>query len=106
MAVFFMGLEEMFDGDSADMCAGKFLLILMGGRVEGLACADPGVMTPIGVSGFFLLLLLRNALAVFSYRLLVDKIQIIVKHINIDYFICFLIHPLAVPSGCQPMTRL
>ena len=36
------GLGEMFDGDSADTCAGKFLLVLMWGRAEGLACADPG----------------------------------------------------------------
>ena len=36
------GLGEMFDGDSADKCAGKFLLMSMGGRVEGLECADPG----------------------------------------------------------------
>ena len=28
-------------------CAGKFLLVLMGGRAEGLACADPGARTPI-----------------------------------------------------------
>ena len=45
------GLGEMFEGDSADMSAGKFPLVLMGGRVEGLACADPGAMTPIGASG-------------------------------------------------------
>ena len=25
----------------------------MGGRAEGLACADPGARTPIGASGFF-----------------------------------------------------
>ena len=37
------GLGEMFEGESADMCAGKFLLVLMGGRAEGLACAHPGV---------------------------------------------------------------
>ena len=42
---------EMFEGDFADMCAGKFLLMLMGGRAEGPACADPGARTPIGVSG-------------------------------------------------------
>ena len=30
---------EMFDSDSADMCAGKFPLVLMGGRAEDLACA-------------------------------------------------------------------
>ena len=29
------GLGEMFEGDSADTCAGKF----PGGRAEGLACA-------------------------------------------------------------------
>ena len=45
------GLGEMFEGDSADMCAGKFPLVSMGGRAEGLTCADPGVRTPIGVSG-------------------------------------------------------
>ena len=31
------GLGEMFEGDSADTCAGKFPLVSMGGRVEGLA---------------------------------------------------------------------
>ena len=45
------GLGEMFEGDSADMCVGKFLLVPMGGRAEGLACADPGARTPIGASG-------------------------------------------------------
>ena len=48
------GLGEMFEGDSADMCAGKFPLILMGGRAEGLACADPGARIPIGVRGNFI----------------------------------------------------
>ena len=47
------GLGEMFEGDSADMCAGKFLLVSMGGRAEGLACADPVARTPIGASGNF-----------------------------------------------------
>jgi hypothetical protein len=45
------GLGEMFEGDSADMCAGKFPVVLMGGRAEGLACEDPGTRTPIGASG-------------------------------------------------------
>ena len=46
------GLGVMFEGDSADMCAGKFLLVSMGvGRAEGLACADPGARTHIGASG-------------------------------------------------------
>ena len=47
------GLGEMFEGDSADMCAGKFPLMSMGGRAEGLACVDPGARTPIAVSGNF-----------------------------------------------------
>ena len=45
------GLGEMFEGDSADTCADKFPLVLMGGRAEGLACADPVARTPIGASG-------------------------------------------------------
>ena len=44
------GLGEMFEGDSADMCAGKFPLMLIGVRAEGLSCADPGTKTSIGVS--------------------------------------------------------
>ena len=44
------GLGEMFQGDSADRCAGKFQLVSMGGRSEGQACADPGARTPIGAS--------------------------------------------------------
>ena len=47
------GLGEMFEGDSADTCAGKFSLMSMGGRVEGLVCADPGARTPITVRGNF-----------------------------------------------------
>ena len=47
------GLEEMFEVDSADMCAEKFPLVTMGGRAEGLACADPEARTPIGASGNF-----------------------------------------------------
>ena len=34
------GLGEMFEGDSADTCAGKFPLVSMGGRAEGLLCTD------------------------------------------------------------------
>jgi hypothetical protein len=44
------GLGEMFEGESADTCAGKFRLVSMGGRAEGVACTDPGARTPIGVS--------------------------------------------------------
>ena len=34
------GFGEMFEGDSADTCAGKFPLMLMGGRANDQACAD------------------------------------------------------------------
>ena len=47
----------MFDGDFEDTCAETFPLMLMGGRAEGLACADPGARTPIGASGNFKLAL-------------------------------------------------
>ena len=39
------GLGEVFKGDSADMCAGKFPIISMGDQAEGPACADPGART-------------------------------------------------------------
>ena len=45
------GLGEMFEGDSEDTCARKFPLVSMGGRAEGLACAETGEPTTIGVSG-------------------------------------------------------
>ena len=50
------GLGEMFEGDSADRCAGNFSLTSMWGGAEDLACADPGARTPIGVSGILLFL--------------------------------------------------
>ena len=34
------GLGEMFKGDSADMCAGKFSLVSMGGQADRQACTD------------------------------------------------------------------
>ena len=45
------GLGEMFEGDSANTLTGIFLLVSMGGRAEGLACADLVSKTPIGMSG-------------------------------------------------------
>jgi hypothetical protein len=38
---------DMFKGDSADMCARKCTLMLMGVRAEDLVCADMGVRTSI-----------------------------------------------------------
>ena len=43
----------MFEGNFADMCAEKFLLVSMGSWAEGQACVDPGARTPIGVSENF-----------------------------------------------------
>ena len=43
------------EGHSADTGAVKFPLVSMGGRAEGLACADPGARTPIGASGNFIM---------------------------------------------------
>ena len=34
------GLREVFKGDSAETCAGKFPLVSIGGRANGQACAD------------------------------------------------------------------
>ena len=48
-------MEEIFEGDFAEMCAEKFPLMSMRGREEGLACADPVSRTPIGLSGNFIL---------------------------------------------------
>ena len=45
------GLGEMFEGDSADMCTGKFLLMSMGGPSGGYSVRRPGSEDPIGVSG-------------------------------------------------------
>ena len=44
----------MFEGVSADMCVGKFLLMSMGGRAESLVWADPVARSPIGVNGNFI----------------------------------------------------
>ena len=43
------GLGEMFEGDSSDMCAGKFPLVSMGGRAEDcyiycFDCFDSGTL--------------------------------------------------------------
>ena len=43
------GVGEMFEGDFAD--TSPISTYVDGGRAEGLAFADPGARTPIGVSG-------------------------------------------------------
>jgi hypothetical protein len=46
-------MGEMFKGDSKDMCGGKFLLALMGGRADTSSVRRRGARTPIGASGNF-----------------------------------------------------
>ena len=48
------GLGEMFEGYSADTGAGKFPLVSMGGRAEGLTCADPGAGPPSALAEIFI----------------------------------------------------
>ena len=47
------GLGEMFEGDSADTCAGKFPLVSMGGRVDPSSMQRWEARTPIGTSGIW-----------------------------------------------------
>ena len=61
------GLGETFEVDSKDTFAGKFPLVSMWGRVEGLACANPGARTPI-VKGFFKSLFLKIQKVVLGFR--------------------------------------
>ena len=68
------GLGEMFEGDSADTCPGKFPLTSMGGRAEGLACADPGARTPIGASG--ILVVINDKLCSVKFSLKVSYLSI------------------------------
>ena len=45
-------LVEMFKGDSADICAGKFPLVSMGGRADTSSVRRRGARTPIGARIF------------------------------------------------------
>ena len=48
-------LGEMFKGDSADTCGGKFPLVSMGGRADTSSVRRRGARTPIGASGIITL---------------------------------------------------
>ena len=52
----------------------KFPLVSMGGRVEGLGCADPGVRTPIGASENLNIFIVQNMTSI----LLEDIVTMIV----------------------------
>ena len=51
--IWLKGLGEMFEGYSAETCAGNIPLVPMGAWAEGPACADTGARTPIDASGIF-----------------------------------------------------
>ena len=46
------GLGELFEGYSAETCAGKISLVPMGVQAEGPACADPGARPPSALAEF------------------------------------------------------
>jgi hypothetical protein len=56
----FEGLGEVFKGDSADMCARKFPLVLMGGRANSQVCADSEGGPPSAQAEFSLHFLWKN----------------------------------------------
>ena len=81
------GFGEMFEGDSADICAGKFPLVSMGGRAEGLACA----------SGNCILLTKHNGL------LLLDSLPLLINGNTISLFspqVTIQIHALNLFCSC------
>ena len=47
------GLGEVFKGDSADTCAGKFLLVSMGGRAIGQARVDGERGPPLALAEIY-----------------------------------------------------
>ena len=60
------------------MCAEKFPLVSMGGRAEGLACADPGARTPIGASGNLVInLFLVVVVVVVHATVVADRIMVL-----------------------------
>jgi hypothetical protein len=63
----FLGEGDMFEDDFGDTCGGKFPLVSMRGRAEGLACAETGARTPIGVRRNFLLSFFLSSSS-FSHR--------------------------------------
>jgi hypothetical protein len=49
------GLGEVFKGDSADMCTGKFPLVAMEGRANSQACEEGERGPPLARAEFFLI---------------------------------------------------
>jgi hypothetical protein len=58
------GLGEVFKGDSAETCGGKFPLVSMGGRADRQACADRERGPPSARAEFFLKLWITTSMEV------------------------------------------
>ena len=54
------GLGEMFEGDSADMCAGKFPLVSMGAERRVLRAQTRERGPPSALAEFFMILFVLN----------------------------------------------
>ena len=54
------GLGEMFEGDSADTCAGKIPLVPMGVRADGPVCAGQGARPPSALAEFLKICLVKK----------------------------------------------
>ena len=67
----------MFEGDSADMCAGKFSLVSMGGRAEGLGAQTRKRGPPLALAEicYLFLFLLRSLQIMEQFGLLGNKTE-------------------------------
>ena len=61
------GLGEMFEGDSADMCARKFPLVSMGGRADRQACVDGERGPPSARAEILILILYSTTATIYHY---------------------------------------
>ena len=104
----------MFKGDSADMCAGKFPLVSMGGRADTSSVRRRGARTPIGAIGNLLKFLFNINFCNSSQIIIKNyyyQIQIHKSHMYIDFrefavrfILCCLIRAYPRP-GIHILTR-
>ena len=120
------GLREIFEGDSVDMCVGKFPLVSMGGPADPSWVRRRGASTPIDASGNFIksgvadgnpLLICRiqifptrlyNAFRIcpsftnpFPYHLFYEKIKFCINGVadRNPFFVCFFVRNIV--SACS-----
>jgi hypothetical protein len=77
------GLGEVFKGDSADTCAGKFPLVSMGGRANGQACAD-GERGPPSARAEYLIYIIYDQLTYPLSEFVCWLVQEQLEHIHIE----------------------